>query len=118
MALTSNITKFFQRSAWRQLAEPVRGGKPGDLLLIVCDQASPGGGRARRDAALHRLARWKLIDESKLAFCWITDFPLVEWDEQGKRWHALHHPFRRAAPRGSRPPGVRSGQASVRWPTT
>jgi aspartyl-tRNA synthetase len=34
-----------------------------------------------------------MIDDAKFAFCWITDFPLVEWDEGEKRWFAMHHPF-------------------------
>ena len=37
--------------------------------------------------------RLDLIDDSILNFGFVTDFPLVEWDEEGQRWDALHHPF-------------------------
>jgi aspartyl-tRNA synthetase len=39
-----------------------------------------------------------LIDEDAWRFLWITDFPLVEWDEDEQRWDAVHHPFARPAP--------------------
>jgi aspartyl-tRNA synthetase len=38
-----------------------------------------------------------LIDEDAWRFLWVTDFPLVEWDEEEKRWDAVHHPFARPA---------------------
>ena len=37
--------------------------------------------------------RAKLIDTDELAFCWVTDFPLLEYNEEDKRWQAVHHPF-------------------------
>jgi len=39
-----------------------------------------------------------LIDEDAWRFLWVTDFPLVEWDEDEQRWDAVHHPFTRPAP--------------------
>lgn len=95
VALASNITKFFSEECLAALADQ-SGAKPGDLLLIVCDQAHRAA-VALGEMRLYIARQMELIDEGKLAFCWITDFPLVEWDEQGERWHALHHPF--AAPR-------------------
>jgi aspartyl-tRNA synthetase len=38
-----------------------------------------------------------LIDESAFRFCWVTDFPMFEWDEDEARWSAVHHPFTRPA---------------------
>jgi aspartyl-tRNA synthetase len=64
----------------------------GDLGLIVADAARPAA-----DALAHlRLSAARdrgLVDDSKFAFCWVTEFPLVEWNEGEKRWYAMHHPF-------------------------
>jgi aspartyl-tRNA synthetase len=64
----------------------------GDLLVFVADQ--PGVvanslGRLRNEMA----RRLNLIDSDILAFCWVIDFPLVEWNEDENRWDAVHHPF-------------------------
>lgn len=67
-------------------------GQPGDLLLIVADQVKAVAAvldRLRREFA----ARLGLADPELLAFGWIIDFPLVEWNEDEQRWDAVHHPF-------------------------
>lgn len=72
------------------------GAQPGDLLLIVADTpkvVAAALDRLRREFA----ARLGLIDPKHLAFAWIVDFPLVEWNDDEKRWDAVHHPF--TAPR-------------------
>ena len=68
------------------------GAKRGDLLILVADEEY----RACQalDALRRELARQlKLVDEGLLALCFITDFPLVEWNEKEERWDAVHHPF-------------------------
>jgi len=64
----------------------------GDLGLVV---AGPRKKAADALASLRvAVARDRgLIDDRKFAFCWVTDFPLVEWDEKENRWFAMHHPF-------------------------
>ena len=64
----------------------------GDLGLVV---AGPKKRAADALASLRvAVARERgMIDDEKHAFCWITDFPLVEWDERESRWYAMHHPF-------------------------
>jgi aspartyl-tRNA synthetase len=68
------------------------GAKPGDLMLFVADKP-----KIVSDTLAHlRLVigeRLDLIDDDKLNFVWITDFPLLEYDETEKRFFALHHPF-------------------------
>jgi len=67
-------------------------GSPGDLLLLVADTAHVVAnvlGRLRTEFA----ARLNLTDSDILSFAWITDFPLFEWNEDERRWDAMHHPF-------------------------
>jgi aspartyl-tRNA synthetase len=66
--------------------------EPGDLLLFMADRpkiVADALGRLRNEIA----SRLKLADPDVLHFCWITDFPLVEWNEEENRWDATHHPF-------------------------
>jgi len=65
---------------------------PGDLLLLVADDA----GVAAQTLGALRLelgARFDLIPEDDWRPLWVTDFPLVEWNDDEGRWDALHHPF-------------------------
>jgi len=56
--------------------------------------------------------RLNLIDEKKLNFLWVTDFPLVEWNPDEKRWDAVHHPF--TAPRDEDLPLLESDPGRAR----
>jgi aspartyl-tRNA synthetase len=98
-------------------AEELRGiarraeAKPGDLILIVADRVSvtnPVLDVLRRDVA----DRLGLADPSTLAFCFITDFPLFEWNENEHRWDSSHHPF--TAPRDEDVPLLESRPGEVR----
>ena len=68
------------------------GGQTGDLLLFVADQrevAEEVLGKLRLELA----RRLDLIDNNAYCFVWITDFPLLEYDEDEQRLEAVHHPF-------------------------
>ena len=68
------------------------GAEAGDLLLVVADRQKTALdvlGRLRADMG----RRLGLLDENILAFAWIIDPPLVEWNEEEERWEAVHHPF-------------------------
>ena len=68
------------------------GASSGDLVLLAAGNA--GMVSTVLDGIRRELARrLDLVDDSILNFGFITDFPLVEWDEDGERWDALHHPF-------------------------
>jgi aspartyl-tRNA synthetase len=87
-----------QSPAARHL-EPVRdalvartGATPGDLVLLVADRmplAATVLGRLRVDLA-HRLG---LVRADAYELLWVIEFPLVEWNEEERRWDAMHHPF-------------------------
>ena len=64
----------------------------GGILLIIGDEeeiAQLTLGHIRLEIA----KKLELIDENKYEFTWVTDFPLLEWDEEDRRWVAKHHPF-------------------------
>ncbi|MGQ9573368.1 MAG: aspartate--tRNA ligase, partial [Dehalococcoidia bacterium] len=66
--------------------------KRGDLIIMVADEEERAG--QALDGLRRELARrLSLIDEGLFAFCFITEFPLVEWNEAEERWDAVHHPF-------------------------
>ncbi len=87
----SPIAKFLSEDVIQRFRERM-GGEAGDLLLLCVDRpkaAADTMGRLRLRFG-HEL---KLIDPSALAITWVTDFPLLEWDEKEQRWSAMHHPF-------------------------
>ncbi len=87
----SPITKFFNEAELAAMKEAF-GAEEGDLLLFVADKpkvVNDSLGKLRNQLA----ATLKLTDPSVYRFVWITDFPLLEWDDEEKRWAAVHHPF-------------------------
>lgn len=90
---TGPIAKFFEG----QIVEDIKnatGAEPGDLLLFGADDASIVA--ASLGALRNKIGKeLGLIDESQFAFLWVTDWPLLEWDEDEKRYTAAHHPFTR-----------------------
>ncbi len=66
--------------------------KPGDLLLFCADFEDTVA-RVLGGIRLELGKRLQLIDEDAFNFVWVTDFPLLEWDEEENRYIAVHHPF-------------------------
>ncbi len=87
----SPIAKFFTENEIKSLNASFSA-EEGDLLLFVADKpkvVNDSLGKLR-----NRLAQTlKLTDDDTYRFVWITDFPLLEWDDEEKRWVAVHHPF-------------------------
>jgi aspartyl-tRNA synthetase len=87
----SSVDKFYSSEDLKQWAEKFNA-QPGDLLLVL------SGETAKTQKALNEL-RLKmgdslgLRDKNKFAALWVIDFPLLEWNEETNRWHAMHHPF-------------------------
>lgn len=92
----SPITKFFKPETLDGIKEAT-GAKAGELMVFVADKAQVGFDvlGAMRVSLAKRL---RIVDETKHEFVWIVDFPLFEYDEDEKRWVALHHPFTAPAP--------------------
>jgi aspartyl-tRNA synthetase len=92
--LQSPVAKFLHLVQERLLG--LLEASPGDLMLLVGDAPAVAAsvlGRFRVDLA----RRFHQIPASRDVFAWVIDFPLVEWNEDEKRWDAVHHPF--TAPR-------------------
>ncbi|HRW06784.1 MAG TPA: aspartate--tRNA ligase [Caldilineaceae bacterium] len=90
-ALRSQIAKFLAPDEISGLVETSEAAV-GDLILLVADKPAVVA-QALHNLRLEIGRRANLIDTSKLAFCWVVDFPLLEYNEDEKRWQAVHHPF-------------------------
>ena len=87
----SSFSKFMTEEELAKLVEAMEG-KPGDLLLFAADKndvvwAVLGALR------LHIAEELGLLDKNQFNFLWITEFPLLEWNEEQNRFVAKHHPF-------------------------
>ncbi|MEX0593748.1 MAG: aspartate--tRNA ligase [Balneolaceae bacterium] len=89
--LNCSVGKFLEDDHVDQMFERA-GARDGDLVLILAGP-SPDVYRQMGTLRLMMGERYDLIDPSKPKFLWVTSFPLVEWDEETRRFHALHHPF-------------------------
>lgn len=89
--LTGPIIKFFSDVEKEQLVEKLDA-EQGDLLLFVADQAEVVA-ESLGQLRLKLAQDLNLIPDDEYAFAWITDFPLLEYDEERKRYVAKHHPF-------------------------
>ncbi len=89
--LQSPITKFFKEEELSELTQKMEAEK-GDLLVFIADKPETTH-RVLGFLRKHVAEKLNIIPEGRWDFLWITDFPLVEWDEEEQRLVALHHPF-------------------------
>ncbi|MCT4636642.1 MAG: aspartate--tRNA ligase [Bacteroidales bacterium] len=87
----SSVDKFYSQEDLAKWAEATNA-KPGDLILVLA------GDKAKTQSALcelrlHMGTELGLRDPEVFAPMWVVDFPLLEWDEDNNRYHAMHHPF-------------------------
>jgi aspartyl-tRNA synthetase len=90
-SIKSSVDKFYGEADLKKWMEAANA-KPGDLLLILA------GAKVKTQKAMSELrleigTRLGLRDKDVFSPLWVVDFPLLEWDEDSKRWHAMHHPF-------------------------
>ncbi|OQA11603.1 MAG: Aspartate--tRNA ligase [bacterium ADurb.Bin363] len=88
---TSVITKFFTEEEVENIVKTMNG-EPGDILFFVADKPkvvydSLGNLRLQLGELMN------LINKDEYKFLWVVDFPLLEWNEEDKRYKAQHHPF-------------------------
>ena len=87
----SSVDKFFDQDALSTWAKSFEA-KPGDLMLILAGKKEQTR-KALNDLRLEMGDRLKLRTNDKICPVWVIDFPLLEWDEETQRYHAMHHPF-------------------------
>lgn len=89
--IKSSVDKFYSADDLKLWAEKF-GAQPGDLMLMLSGTT---------DATRKHLNELRLLmgeklglrNKNKFSSLWVTDFPLLEWNEDTKRYHAMHHPF-------------------------
>ncbi|MEF3077973.1 aspartate--tRNA ligase [Winogradskyella poriferorum] len=87
----SSVDKFYDQDDLAKWAE-VTGAKAGDLICVLSGDTNKV--RAQLSALRMELAeRLGLRKSDEFAPLWVMDFPLLEWDEDTERYHAMHHPF-------------------------
>ncbi|MHB1176747.1 MAG: aspartate--tRNA ligase [Daejeonella sp.] len=89
--LKSSVDKFYNEDELKKWAVAFDS-KPGDLILIMAGQKE----KVRKQLSELRLEmanRLGLRDKNVFSPLWVLDFPLLEWDEDTLRYHAMHHPF-------------------------
>lgn len=90
-SLKSSVDKFFTEDKLKRIAQAAEA-KEGDLILIVAGKEE----RTRKAISELRLEMGKRLElrkDNEFKLLWILDFPLFEYDEEGNRWVARHHPF-------------------------
>jgi aspartyl-tRNA synthetase len=89
--IKSSVDKFYGAEDLKKWVEAFKA-QPGDLILIL-----PGETNAVRkqlsELRLHLGEQLGFRDKTKFSALWVLDFPLLEFDEETKRYHAMHHPF-------------------------
>lgn len=89
--LKSSVDKFYSEEDLKQWAAAFDA-QPGDLMLLLAGKKD----KVRKQLSELRLemgTRLGLRDKNTFSPLWVLDFPLLEWDEETERYHAMHHPF-------------------------
>ncbi|WP_026837250.1 aspartate--tRNA ligase [Gillisia sp. JM1] len=89
--LKSSVDKFYSEEDLKAWAQET-GANAGDLILVMSGDANST--RAQLSALrMHLATELGLRNSKEFAPLWVVDFPLLEWDEETNRYHAMHHPF-------------------------
>ncbi len=90
-SLKSSVDKFYSANDQKMWMEKMNA-QQGDLILILAGEKSKTR-KAMSELRLEMGSRLGLRNKETFAPLWVLDFPLLEWNEDSKRWHAMHHPF-------------------------
>jgi len=90
-SIKSSVDKFYTEEDLKKWAEALQS-QPGDLMLLMAGTKD----KVRKQLSELRLemgTRLGLRAKNVFSALWVLDFPLLEWDEESERYHAMHHPF-------------------------
>jgi aspartyl-tRNA synthetase len=87
----SSVDKFYSEDDLRAMAERANA-KPGDLMLLLSGDLAKTR-KQLNELRLNLASQLGLRDPNVFKPLWVMDFPLLEWDEENERYHAMHHPF-------------------------
>ncbi len=87
----SSVDKFYSQEDLKEWAEAANA-QPGDLLLVLSGELDKTR-KQMNELRLHMGDELGLRNPNEFKPLWVLDFPLLEWDEESERYHAMHHPF-------------------------
>ena len=87
----SSVDKFYSQDDLKAIAQKAQA-QAGDLILLLCGEMNKTR-KQLSELRLHLGTELGLRDATIFKPLWVLDFPLLEWDEDNKRYHAMHHPF-------------------------
>jgi len=87
----SSVDKFYSQEDLKAIAQKAQA-QAGDLILLLCGEMNKTR-KQLSELRLHLGTELGLRDATIFKPLWVLDFPLLEWDEDNKRYHAMHHPF-------------------------
>ena len=87
----SSVDKFYSQDDLKAIAQKAQA-QAGDLILLLCGEINKTR-KQLSELRLHLGTELGLRDATIFKPLWVLDFPLLEWDEDNKRYHAMHHPF-------------------------
>jgi aspartyl-tRNA synthetase len=87
----SSVDKFYDANDLKRWAEKLNA-QSGDLLLILSGEKDATR-KQLSELRLHVAEKLGFRDKNKFSSLWVIDFPLFEWNDETKRYHAMHHPF-------------------------
>lgn len=90
-SVKSSVDKFYDEAALKTWGEKA-GAASGDLMLVLSGDID-NTRKQMNELRLHMGNELNLRNPSEFKPLWVLDFPLLEWDEESGRWHAMHHPF-------------------------
>ena len=106
----SSVDKFFDESELNRWAQKFHA-EPGDLLLVLAGETNKTR-KSLSELRLYVAEKLGLRDRNKFSALWVLDFPLLEWNEETRRYHAMHHPF--TSPKREDLPLLKSDPGKVR----